>query len=134
MRVDGVPYRTIRVAEDGFTVEIVDQTQLPHAFRVVKLATLDDALCAIRTMQVRGAPLIGVAAAYGVCLALREDPSDAMLARARETLLQTRPTAVNLRWALDRMQAGLGSLPAADRMSAAYALAAELANADVAIC
>ena len=102
MRVGGVAYRTIRVAEDGFTVEIIDQTRLPARVRVVALRTLDDAARAIRTMQVRGAPLIGVAAAYGVCLALRADPSDAALERACAALLATRPTAVNLRWALER--------------------------------
>ena len=134
MRVDGVPYRTIRVAEDGTTVEILDQTQLPHAFRVVALRTLDDALRAIRTMQVRGAPLIGVTAAYGLCLALRADPSDAALERACDALLATRPTAVNLRWALAQMRAALAGVAPAARATSAYRVAAALADEDVALC
>src|SRR5262245_33974563 len=124
MRVGGVPHRTIRVAEDGATVEILDQTQLPHAFRTVALRTLDDAVRAIRTMQVRGAPLIGVTAAYGLCLALRADPSDAALDRACEALLATRPTAVNLRWALSQMRAALAGAPPAQRAASAYHAAA----------
>ena len=134
MRVDGVPHRTIRVAEDGSTVEILDQTQLPHAFRVVALRTLDDALRAIRTMQVRGAPLIGVTAAYGLCLALRADPSDAALERACDALLATRPTAVNLRWALEQMRAALADVAPAARATSAYWVAAALADEDVALC
>jgi methylthioribose-1-phosphate isomerase len=134
VRVDGVAYRTIRVAEDGTTVEILDQAELPHAFRVVALRTLDDAVRAIRTMQVRGAPLIGVTAAYGACLALRADPSDAALERACEALLATRPTAVNLRWALARMRAALVGVAVAARAAAAYRAAAELADEDVASC
>jgi methylthioribose-1-phosphate isomerase len=134
MLIDGVPYRTIRVAEDGHTVEILDQTQLPHAFRLVALRTLDDALRAIRTMQVRGAPLIGVTAAYGLCLALRADPSDAGLARACDALLATRPTAVNLRWALGQMRAALAAVAPAARATSAYGVAAALADEDVALC
>jgi methylthioribose-1-phosphate isomerase len=134
MRVDGVAYRTIRVAEDGHTVEIVDQTRLPHAFAMVALRTLDDALRAITTMQVRGAPLIGVTAAYGLCLALRADASDAAIERACAALLATRPTAVNLRWALAQMRAALAPVARADRVAAAYWMAAALADEDVALC
>ncbi len=96
MKVDGRPYRTIWVAKDGESVEIIDQAKLPWEFVVAKLATLDDAAAAIRDMQVRGAPLIGVAAAYGLCLGLRRDASDAGLLRASSVLEATRPTAVNL--------------------------------------
>jgi len=99
MKVKGKPTRTIWPGADGASVEIIDQTRLPHDFAVVRLATLDDAAHAIRSMLVRGAPLIGATAAYGLWLALRADPSDAGLRRAGETLLATRPTAVNLRWA-----------------------------------
>jgi methylthioribose-1-phosphate isomerase len=134
MRVDGVPYRTIRVAEDGFTVEIVDQTRLPHEFRLVALRALDDALHAIRAMQVRGAPLIGVTAAYGLCLALRADPSDASLERACAALAATRPTAVNLRWALAQMRDALAGAAIGERAECAYAAAAALAEEDVALC
>jgi methylthioribose-1-phosphate isomerase len=134
VRVDGVPYRTIWVAEDGHTVEILDQTRLPHEFRVLALRTLEDALRAIRTMQVRGAPLIGVTAAYGLCLALRGDASDAALERAGSALLATRPTAVNLRWALAQMRAALAGVAPAERVASAYRAAAALADEDVALC
>jgi len=134
VRVGGRPYRTLWVAEDGRTVQIIDQTRLPHAFEVAALRTLDDAATAIRTMQVRGAPLIGVTAAYGLALALAEDPGDASLARACDTLLATRPTAVNLRWALETMQAALGDLPPSERVDAAYQRAGRLADEDVALC
>jgi methylthioribose-1-phosphate isomerase len=134
VRVGGVLHRTVSVAADGFTVEIIDQTRLPHAFAVVALRSLEDAAHAIRSMQVRGAPLIGVTAAYGVCLALRADPSDASLERACAALLATRPTAVNLRWALDLMRAALEGVATADRVAAAYQRAAALADEDVALC
>ncbi|MEE8545777.1 MAG: S-methyl-5-thioribose-1-phosphate isomerase, partial [Alphaproteobacteria bacterium] len=107
MRVDGVPYRTIWLAEDGWSVEIIDQRHLPHAFVTARLTTLDEAARAIREMAVRGAPLIGATAAYGIALAVRREPSDAAIDAAREALLATRPTAVNLRWALDEMRAAL---------------------------
>ena len=107
MKVDGKAYRTIWVADDGASVAVIDQTKLPREFAVARLATLDDAAVAIRDMQVRGAPLIGVTAAYGLCLAVAADPSDAMLARASGLLEATRPTAVNLRAALERMRAAL---------------------------
>ncbi len=133
MRVDGKAYRTIWVAADGRTIEIIDQTLLPHRFAVVALRTLADAAHAIRSMQVRGAPLIGAAAAYGVCLAMLADPSDDSLDRACEVLLATRPTAVNLRWALEAMRAHLRNRPRAERVAAAYERAAEICDEDVAI-
>jgi methylthioribose-1-phosphate isomerase len=132
LKVDGTPYRTIWIAEDGATVAIIDQTKLPGEFAIAKLETLDDAAAAIRDMQVRGAPLIGVTAAYGLCLALRADPSDAALARACAVLGATRPTAVNLRNALARMRAAVEPLRPSERGAAAYARAAELADEDVA--
>src|SRR5690349_24787640 len=101
MLVNGKPYRTIWLADDGRTVEIIDQTLLPHRFEIVDLRDLADAVTAIKTMQVRGAPLIGATAAYGICLAMAADPSDQSLDQAYEALLASRPTAVNLRWALD---------------------------------
>ncbi len=133
MKVDGRPYRSIWLAGDGRAVEIIDQTALPHAFVTRRLESLDDAVEAIRVMRVRGAPLIGAAAAYGVCLALAADPSDASLARAREALAATRPTAVNLRWALDDMAARLEPLAPAERAAAAYARAGEICDEDVAV-
>jgi methylthioribose-1-phosphate isomerase len=134
LKVRGRRYRTLWVADDGCSVEVIDQTRLPEEFRVVRLTTLADATTAIRTMQVRGAPLIGVAAAYGVGLALRADPSDRSLDAACGALLATRPTAVNLRWALDRVGSALRAVPPENRVAVAYELAAALAEEDVAIC
>jgi methylthioribose-1-phosphate isomerase len=134
VRVGGEATRTIWPGDDGASVRIIDQTRLPHAFETAELRSLADAARAIRTMQVRGAPLIGVTAAYGVCLALRDDPGDASLARACEVLLATRPTAVNLRAALDAMRETLAPLPPSERVAAAWRRAAELANEDVALC
>lgn len=134
MKIDGVPHRTIWLADDGRTVEIIDQTRLPHDFVVVRLKTLEDAAHAIRAMQVRGAPLIGAAAAYGVALALCDRRDDEALAQACDVLLATRPTAVNLRWGLERMRAKLAPLAPDDRLAAAYAEAAAIADEDVAIC
>src|SRR5690606_32709483 len=134
MQVDGRPYRTIWLNGDGWSVEIIDQTKLPHAFTTVTLRNLEEAAHAIRAMLVRGAPLIGATAAYGVCLALREDDGDEALDRACEVLFATRPTAVNLRWALDEMRAALRNRPRGERLAAAYARAAEICDEDVAIC
>ncbi|HEX5317896.1 MAG TPA: S-methyl-5-thioribose-1-phosphate isomerase, partial [Stellaceae bacterium] len=123
MRVAGKAMRTIWPAENG-AVEIVDQTRLPHELAIVRLETLADAARAIKTMQVRGAPLIGATAAYGVALALRAGrPLDEAIA----VLAQTRPTAVNLHWALERMRKAAGTA------EAAYAEAARIADEDVAI-
>ena len=122
------------MADDGESVDIVDQVRLPHRFEIARLATLKDAARAIREMHVRGAPLIGVATAYGVALALRDDASDARLDDACRTLLATRPTAVNLRWALDAMRAALQPLPASERRAAAYEKAGVIAEDDVAQC
>jgi methylthioribose-1-phosphate isomerase len=133
MKIDGVPYRSIWPTGDGETVEIIDQTHLPFKFITKRLTTCDEAAEAIRVMRVRGAPLIGVTAAYGVALAMREDASDAGLTSAYETLLATRPTAVNLRWALDDMRARLSPLPREDRFQAAYSRAAVIADEDVEI-
>ena len=133
MNVDGRHYRTIWLNADGWSVEIIDQTRLPHAFETVTLASLADAVHAIRTMQVRGAPLIGATAAYGLCLALREDDSDDAIDRAYDALFRTRPTAVNLRWALDEMRAALRNRPRGERLEAAYRRAAEIAEEDIEI-
>lgn len=134
MKVAGKPFRTIWVAADGWSVEIIDQTKLPHSFEAVGLRTLEDAAKAIEDMLVRGAPLIGATAAYGICLALREEPSDDGLAGAHERLLRTRPTAVNLRWALDDMRSLLQGCPADERAALAYNRAGEICDADVGIC
>ncbi len=133
MKVAGKHTRTIWLEPDGWSVGIIDQTRLPFRYETARLTTLADAAHAIRTMRVRGAPLIGAAAAYGICLALRDDASDAALERACETLAATRPTAINLRWALGEMLAALRNRPRAERLAAAYARAGEIADEDVAI-
>ncbi len=134
MKVDGVPYRTIWLADDGWSVEIIDQTRLPHAFVIARLAVWQDAVRAIRDMLVRGAPLIGVTGAYGLCLALHEDPSNAMLRKASAQLRSARPTAVNLAWAIDHMVESLAPLEASVREAGAYRLAADMADDDVECC
>ncbi|MBC8339229.1 MAG: S-methyl-5-thioribose-1-phosphate isomerase [Rhodospirillales bacterium] len=134
MLVDGKPTRTIWLGEDGATVEIIDQTKLPFEFVVAGMTTLDDAATAIRDMLVRGAPLIGATAAYGMALAMRGDTSDAGLENAYKVLYATRPTAVNLRWALDDLKALLAPLAEANRVAAAYARAAEICDEDVDMC
>ena len=132
MNIKGKPYRTIWAAPDGWSVEIIDQTRLPHELAIVSLKTLQDAARAIKTMQVRGAPLIGATAAYGVCLALRADASDEALDGAIALLAEQRPTAINLRWALEEMGRAVRNLPRQRRVAAAYARAAEICEADVA--
>ena len=133
MKVDGTPYRTIWPAKDGKSVEIIDQTRLPHEFATLRLTSLGEAAHAIKSMQVRGAPLIGATAAYGVALAMRDGASDAALGQAYDRLLETRPTAINLRWALDDMRQRLKALAPSERAAAAWRRAAEIADEDVAI-
>jgi len=133
MKINGIPYRTIWPSADRRSVTIIDQTRLPHEFVTLALADLDQAAHAIKAMQVRGAPLIGATAAYGMALAMNADPSDAGLKMAYDRLLATRPTAVNLRWALDAMQTGLAPLAPAQRAMAAWQRAAAICDEDVAI-
>jgi methylthioribose-1-phosphate isomerase len=133
MKVDGKPMRSIWLEPDGWSIGVIDQTVLPHRFSTARLATLDEAAHAIRSMLIRGAPLIGATAAYGMCLALRADASDEGLDRAYATLLATRPTAINLKWALDEMMAVVRNRPRADRAAAAYRRAAEICDEDVAV-
>lgn len=133
MKVDGVPYRGVWVEADGSTVGIIDQTKLPFDFVTLKLTDMAAAARAIKSMQVRGAPLIGAVAAYGMGLAMRADSSDAGLKAAYDILVETRPTAINLRWALDDMFAVLKNSPADRRVEAAYRRAKEIADEDVAI-
>jgi methylthioribose-1-phosphate isomerase len=133
MKVDGRPYRSLWVEPDGWSVGAVDQRRLPHEFVIARLTDCQEAAEAIRSMLVRGAPLIGATAAYGVALAMRSEASDAALNRAYATLIATRPTAINLKWALDEMRKALLSLPAPARLAAAYARAGEIAEQDIAI-
>src|ERR1700686_478877 len=118
MKVDGTHIRTIWVEPDGWSVGIIDQTVLPHRFATLRLTSLEDAARAIKTMQVRGAPLIGATAAYGICLALRADASDENLKHARTVLQATRPTAINLKWALDQMTSALRPVAGPGRAAA----------------
>ncbi len=131
MKVGDRHYRTIWLNADGRSVDIIDQRWLPHEFRIVTLKTVADVATAIRDMWVRGAPLIGVTAAYGVAIAMGGDASDAGLDAVWETLHKTRPTAINLKWALDEMRKFLRALPEAQRQAAAYVRAAEIAEEDV---
>ncbi len=130
MNIDGKPTRSIWPNEGA--VEIIDQTRLPHQFVVRRLETLEDAAEAIQVMRVRGAPLIGATAAYGLTLAARDDPGEAALRGAAAVLIATRPTAVNLQWALRRMLARLLPLPAKQRPAAAWGEAALICEEDVA--
>ncbi|NDW07495.1 S-methyl-5-thioribose-1-phosphate isomerase [Jiella pacifica] len=132
MRIGDRDFRSIWPGGDGESVRIIDQTKLPHALEIVSLSGLDDAAKAIADMWVRGAPLIGATAAYGMALALRQDPSDAGLGHAYERLHATRPTAINLRWALDRVRLAIGRLPPRERAQAAWHLAAEICDEDAA--
>lgn len=134
MRIDGKDFRTIWLAGDGQGVDIIDQTKLPHHLEIVTLRTLTDAATAISDMLVRGAPLIGATGAYGMALAMREDASDSHLDQAYEVLVKTRPTAVNLKWALDRVRQVLAPVPPQRRRDVAYAEAARIADEDVEIC
>lgn len=133
MKIDGTPFRAIWIDEtDHWSVRIIDQTRLPWALEMPRLATADDVAHAIRAMLVRGAPLIGATAAYGIALAMRADASDAALDAVVVMLAKTRPTAVNLRWALLRMQGVLRDHPPAERIDVAYAEAAAICDEDVA--
>jgi len=132
MKVGGKSFRSIWTDEVTGKVHIIDQTRLPFAFDTLALETRDAIAHAIRAMQVRGAPLIGVAAAFGVALAMREDGSDAALDESIAVLQATRPTAVNLAWALAKMKSHLSPLSPSARADAAWTHACKLADDDVA--
>ena len=132
MKVDGQAYRSIWLAADGVGVEIIDQTQLPFRFVVVRLETLEEAMAAISRMLVRGAPLIGATAAYGICLGLRHSTTSQALLNMAERLVACRPTAINLRWAVERMLRLLLPLPEEQRLIEAYREAGQICEEDVA--
>lgn len=132
MKIDGVPHRSIWLSEDGWSVKIFDQRQMPWRVEIAELTTVAAAARAIKEMWTRGAPLIGATAAYGLCLGLRADSSDTALERDYQTLLATRPTAVNLRWALDRVKATIKPHHGEQRVRAAYQCAAAICDQDVA--
>ncbi len=134
MKINGKHQRTVWVAKDGWTVEILDQTKLPFEIEVIQLNSMKLAATAIREMWVRGAPLIGAVAAYGMALGMTEDAGDEHLQTCYDVLIETRPTAINLKWALDRTYAQLKKIPSELRKDAAYRLAAEIADEDVKLC
>jgi methylthioribose-1-phosphate isomerase len=134
MKVDGRPYRTIWVNDDKISVSVIDQTLLPHRFKIVEWLTVEDVAEGIRNMVVRGAPLIGASAGYGIALGTLRDPSDKGFQRAYELLFASRPTAVNLRWALDRMREAVLLLNPKDRAAAAFTVAKEICDQDVSNC
>jgi methylthioribose-1-phosphate isomerase len=133
MKIGGIATRSIWLEPDGWSVGIFDQTLLPHQVAMLRLTTSAEAAHAIARMQTRGAPLIGAVAAYGVALALRQDASDDNLDRVYATLLAARPTAVNLKWALDEMVAAVRNRPRDERVEEAYRRAADICDEDVAI-
>jgi methylthioribose-1-phosphate isomerase len=134
VKIDGVHYRSIWLSDNSWSVRIFDQRQLPWRVEIAELTSVEAAARAIKDMWTRGAPLIGATAAYGLCLGLRVDSSDSALERDYNTLLATRPTAINLRWALDRVRGAVKSLAGEKRVAAAYACAAAICDEDVATC
>src|SRR3569833_2985024 len=115
MNVDGKHYRSIWLDADGWSVAAIDQRRLPHEFVIAKITTCAEAAEAIRSMLVRGAPLIGATAAYGMDLAMRDARAEQAIERAHQMRAETRPTAINLRCALDMMRAMLRRLPPSER-------------------
>jgi methylthioribose-1-phosphate isomerase len=133
MKINGKHYRSVwPIGEDAFG--IIDQTKLPHEFVTLPLKSVEEAAYAIRSMQTRGAPLIGAVAAYGLALALRADPSDENLTRMHDMLAETRPTAINLAWALKRVAAAVRNQPRDKRAALAWNEAAAIADEDAAMC
>ena len=133
MKVQGTHYRSIWYDHKDCQVKIIDQRWLPHDFRIVALTNLDEFAVAIRDMWVRGAPLIGATAAYGVAISLSSDASDSGLKNTYDTLIETRPTAINLKWALDRLLRALGQVSQEERAKKALELAHLVAEEDVGI-
>ncbi|MDG2536003.1 S-methyl-5-thioribose-1-phosphate isomerase [Sphingomonas sp. HITSZ_GF] len=134
MILEGKPTRSIRRTEDGRGAVILDQRKLPWEVQWVELRDVDAAAVAIREMWTRGAPMIGATAAYGYAMALAVDPGDASLQAAYDKLFETRPTAINLRWALDAVRAAVADLPEAERAEAAFARADAICEEDAELC
>ncbi len=133
MKINGISYRSIWLSDNGWSVKIFDQRRLPWELQIIELTSCDQAVCAIKEMWTRGAPLLAMTAAYGLCLALREDTTDAALESAYKKLMVTRPTAVNLRWALDEMMRAVRPVKGKERIEVAYRRASELCDEDVEI-
>ena len=134
MKIEGKEYRTIWSDEQNQTVKIIDQTKLPHQFIIKDLKTVKDAINAIKTMEVRGAPLIGATAAYGLVLAIIENNEQTFLKKSSETLINSRPTAINLKWAVDRMMKKLSGANSNEILNIALNEAKEICEEDVKFC
>ncbi len=134
MKIEGKEWRTIWLREDGCSIGVIDQRRLPHVFCSSIIYSFEEACNAIQSMAVRGAPLIGVTGAYGLMLALQKDPSNVSLENAYKILLSSRPTAVNLAWALARVRNCVAKLPLEIRAEAAKKEAQQIAEEDVLMC
>ena len=134
MRIEGKEYRTIWFDEQNQTVKIIDQTKLPHKFIIKDLKTVKDAINAIKTMEVRGAPLIGATAAYGLVLAMIENNDQSFLKKSSEDLINSRPTAINLKWSVDRMIKKLSGVNSNEILNLALNEAKEICKEDVKFC
>ena len=134
MKVNGKHYRSLWADESLGVVHIIDQTRLPHVFETATIASAEAMADAIRSMRVRGAPLIGVAAAFGIALAVARDPSDESISNVSTLLRTTRPTAVNLAWAIGRMRQRLAPVKLSERLIIAWNEAQAIADEDVALC
>ena len=132
MRIKGQEYKTIWFGNN--TVKIIDQTKLPHKFQIDELKSVDDAINAIKVMKVRGAPLIGATAAYGIVLALIENNEQSFLDNACKNLIKSRPTAINLKWAVDRMYKKLKGVNSNDILNIAVNEANAICEEDVNFC
>ncbi len=132
MKIEGKEYRTIWY--EGDVVKIIDQTKLPHQFIIKELKTVRDAIIAIETMEVRGAPLIGATAAYGIALAVQENKDREFIKKSAEELIQSRPTAINLKWAVDRMMNKLSGINSDQILDIALKEAKELCDEDEKFC
>jgi len=134
MKIEGKEYRTIWFEEKNKVVKIIDQTKLPHKFIIKDLKTVKDAINAIKTMEVRGAPLIGATAAYGLILSILENNDQSFLKKSSEELINSRPTAINLKWAVDRMMKKLSGVNSNEILNIALNEAKEICEEDVQFC
>ncbi len=132
MKIEGKEYRTIWY--EGNIVKIIDQTKLPHQFIIKELKTVNDAINAIKIMEVRGAPLIGGTAAYGLVLAIQENNNPEFIKKSADELIQSRPTAINLKWAVDRMMKKLSGINSDQILSIALNEAKEICDEDEKFC
>jgi len=134
MKIEGKEYRTIWFDEKNQIVKIIDQTKLPHQFIIKDLKTVKDAINAIKVMEVRGAPLIGGIAAYGIVLSIIENNDQSFLKKSAEDLIQSRPTAINLKWAVDRMMKKLSEVNNNELIKVALEEAKAICEEDIKFC